>query len=124
MGIAWWAPNAAAVVTLLLGALGLFAPGRAAAFTRIAPLGLDGRSEIRATYGGLFAAMGLWCLISQSMVVFVTVGVAWLGAAIGRGFSVAIDRNPSPWNLAGVAFEALLGLLLLAAAQTGGSVPG
>jgi hypothetical protein len=106
--------NVGAVVTLLLGCLGLFFPSRAAAFTSIAPVGPTGVSEIRATYGGLFAALGLACLVLQSVAVFSTAGVAWVGAAAGRAWSVLIDRNREPQNLGGTVFELALGLLLLA----------
>ena len=106
--------NLGACLTLGLGLLGLFAPAKAAALTSLAPVGPNGRSEIRATYGGLFAAMGLSCLAAQAEGVFLTVGVAWIGAAIGRSWSVVVDQNFSPKNLGGVAFECLIGLLLTA----------
>ena len=106
--------NLGACLTLGLGLLGLFAPTRAAALTSLSPLGPNGRSEMRATYGGLFAAMGVSCLVTQVDGVFLTVGVAWIGASIGRSWSVVVDRNFSPMNLAGVAFECLIGLLLTA----------
>lgn len=106
--------NFGAVATLLLGGLGLFFPSRAAAFTSIAPVGRTGVSEIRATYGGLFASLGLACLALQSTAVFSTAGVAWVGAAAGRTWSVLIDRNRESKNLGGIVFELVLGLLLLA----------
>jgi len=106
--------NLGAVATLLLGCLGLFFPSRAAAFTSIAPIGRTGVSEIRATYGGLFAALGLACLALQSLAVFSTAGVAWMGAAAGRAWSALIDGNREAKNLGGIVFELLLGLLLLA----------
>ncbi len=106
--------NLGSVATLLLGCLGLFSPSRAAAFTSLSPVGRTGVSEIRATYGGLFAALGLACLVLQSTAVFSTAGIAWVGAAAGRAWSVLIDRNRDPKNLGGVVFELVLGLLLLA----------
>jgi len=106
--------NLGSVATLLLGCLGLFFPSRAAAFTSLSPVGPTGVSEIRATYGGLFAALGLACLALQSLAVFSTVGIAWVGAAAGRTWSVLIDRNRVSKNLGGIVFELVLGLLLLA----------
>jgi len=47
----------AGAVTLGLGLLGLLRPAAAAAFTSIEPKGPMGVSEIRATCGGLFAAL-------------------------------------------------------------------
>jgi len=37
---------------------------------------------------------------------------AWLGAAVGRAISMAVDRNVSWLNVGGLALEALLGALL------------
>lgn len=108
------AANVGALATTGLGAMGLLAPERAASFTSIAPVGPNGRSEIRATYGGLFAAMGGWCLLSQSPALFAAAGVAWLGAAAGRTASVMLDGNHDVRNLGGVVFEAAIGALLLA----------
>ena len=67
--------NAGAIITLGLGLMGLFAPSRAAALTSIQPVGLIGKSEIRATYGGLFAALGLACLLTQAPGVFLAAGL-------------------------------------------------
>jgi len=106
--------NLGAVATLGLGLLGLFAPAKAAALTSLSPLGRDGRSEIRATYGGLFAGMGALCLVTQVELIFLTVGAAWIGAAVGRAWSVVTDQNLSRKNLGGLALESLIGLLLLA----------
>lgn len=47
------------------------------------------------------AGLGLWGLVRHD-------------AAAGRAISVVVDRSTSPKNLAGVAFEALVGALLLA----------
>jgi hypothetical protein len=105
--------NVGAVVTTLLGLLGLFLPDKAAAFVSIAPVGLNGRSEIRATYGGLFAALGVLCIAEQTALVFMVAGVAWFGAAVGRVYSAFVDRNFGIKNFAGFALEAGLGTLLV-----------
>lgn len=106
--------NIGAMITTALGGLGLFAPDRAAAFTSISPVGANGRSEIRATYGGLFAAMGLACLLSQWYPVFLTVGIAWAGVGAGRVWSVAIDRNFDRKNFGAIGMELGIAGLLLA----------
>ena len=105
--------NLGAAATLVLGGLGLFSPARAAAFTNLAPIGATGVSEIRATYGGFFAALGLACLALQASAVFSTAGAAWVGAAAGRAWSVVVDQNREAKNLGGIAFELAIGLLLL-----------
>ena len=106
--------NLGALATTALGGLGLFAPQRAARFTNITPNGALGISEIRATYGGLFAALGLSCLVSQWDPIYLAAGIAWVGAALGRSWSVAIDRNFEAENLGGILFELAIGLCLLA----------
>ena len=108
------AANLGATLTAGLGALGLFAPAKAAAFASVAPVGPNGVSDIRATYGGLFAALGVGCLVSQWMPLFEASGIAWAGAAAGRSWSVVADRNVDPKNLGGIVFELAIGALLLA----------
>lgn len=107
-------PNVGALITLALGLLGIAAPMAAAKLVSIEPIGLTGISEVRATYGGLFVGLGGVCLYSQSPTVFFAVGVAVLGAAIGRSVSVLVDRSFAPMNLGGLLFEACMGALLLA----------
>jgi hypothetical protein len=106
-------PNIGAVITLSLGLLGTVTPKVAAKLVGIEPIGLTGISEVRATYGGLFVGLGAVCLYSQSPTVFFAVGVACLGAALGRGVSVLVDRSYAPKNLGGLLFEAGMGALLL-----------
>jgi hypothetical protein len=105
--------NAGATVTVALGLMGLFTPTRAAAFVNVEPIGLVGKSEIRATYGGLFVGLGLVCLVTQLGGAFLAAGFAWVGAAAGRLFSVAVDGSRSPMNLGGIVFELAIGGLLL-----------
>jgi hypothetical protein len=101
------------VATTLLGLLGLFLPDKAADFVSISPVGLNGRSEVRATYGGLFAALGVTCIAAQAEIVFMVAGLAWLGASVGRVYSAFLDRNHDIKNIGGIALEAGLGTLLV-----------
>jgi hypothetical protein len=105
---------AGAVVTLALGLLGLVRPDLAARFTSVEPVGLVGRSEVRATYGGLFFALGAAALWSADPLACRVVGLAWAGAAAGRLLSAWLDHSRSPQNLGGVSFEAAVAGLLLA----------
>lgn len=107
--------NAGALITAGLGVMGLLSPARAAAFTSIRPEGDVGVSEIRATYGGFFLALGGYALWSQNDFAFAVVGIAWLGAAAGRALSVVVDRSTSPKNIGGILFEAAIGALLVVA---------
>jgi hypothetical protein len=115
---AWLAPLGA-LACLGLGVMGLLAPMQAARLVGLAAVGRLGVSELRATYGGLFIGMGLACLVLDSPPAYAVAAAAWLGAAAGRGVSIAIDRNLSRMNIGGVLLEASIGVLLAS-----GAVPG
>ena len=102
-----------ATITCVLGILGLVCPMVAARFTSIQPDGKTGLSEIRATYGGFFLALGAHGLVVQEDLAFSMLGIAWLGAAGGRMVSVLVDQSREAKNLGGVLFEGCIGVLLL-----------
>ncbi|NIP22374.1 MAG: DUF4345 domain-containing protein [Phycisphaerae bacterium] len=102
-----------ASITAGLGTMALFRPSLAAAFTSIQPKDVLGVSEIRATYGGFFLALGAYALYSQNTTTFMVAGVAWIGAAAGRTLSVFLDRSYQPKNFGGIVLEAGVGTLLL-----------
>lgn len=104
---------AGAVLTAGFGLLGLLAPARAARFVGLKAISKPGQSEFRATYGGLFIALGVGPLIIREPAFFALAGFCWLGAAAGRGLSIVVDRAMSVRNLGAVGLEAVLGLLLL-----------
>lgn len=104
-----------ALVTLVMGGLGLLRPQAAARLTGLEPRGRLGASELRATYGGLFAALGLFALLTRDEVAFALVGAGWLGAAAARvGDALLLGGDRSVWRAA--LFEAAVALLLLAPA--------
>ena len=105
--------NVGAIITTALGLMGLLLPAKAAQLTSIQPQGLLGTSEIRATYGGFFMALGAYAFYAQTDAVFAVAGVAWLGAAGGRLLSVVADRSVAPKNFGAIAFEATVGGLLI-----------
>lgn len=105
--------NIGSAITAGLGVIGLIRPSSAAAFTSIQPVGLLGVSEIRATYGGFFLALGAYGLYAQAATVFVVLGIAWLGAAVGRLVSIAVDKSHAPKNIGGVVFESAIAAFLL-----------
>ena len=104
-----------ALVTLAMGGLGLVRPRAAARLIGLEPRGRLGGSELRATYGGLFAALGAFTLLTRDEVAFALVGAAWLGAAAARvGDALLLGGDRSVWRAA--LFEAGVALLLLAPA--------
>lgn len=100
--------NLGALSTLFLGLLGLIHPLVAAKLVGIIPESKLGLSEIRATYGGLFIALAVVCLIMQSPAVFLTAVTAWLGAACARIVSVLIDQSYSVKNVGGMVLEPII----------------
>ncbi|MEM7135658.1 MAG: DUF4345 family protein [Myxococcota bacterium] len=106
-------PLIAAGVTVALGALGLLNPSGAQKLTGVRASAREGISEIRATYGGFFLALGVTALMVREPIVFATLGYAWCGAAAGRLLSLFIDSVWTPKNVGGVLFEAAIGAAFL-----------
>ena len=102
-----------AVGTLLMGLLGLLRPKSAARFVGLQPLTPAGRSEFRATYGGLWAPLALMPLLTQDPIVFAVSGLCWAGAAVGRIVSILLDDALDAQNLKAVGFELVFAALLL-----------
>jgi hypothetical protein len=101
-----------------LGLMSLVAPARGQRFVGLSPSAPEGTGETRATYGGFFLGLELaagWAWWSGSATPMTVVGIAWLGAAFGRVVSLLVDGHRTRKNLAGVGFEAVVGLLHLAA---------
>jgi hypothetical protein len=111
----WW-NYAGAVVTVAMGCLGLFLPARAAALTGLAPTNVEARAEFRGTLGVTFLFLGAMPLITQTPLVFLTVGLAWLGAGLGRVVSIIADGGNTGKNWGAVTFEGVIATLLIAGA--------
>jgi hypothetical protein len=108
-------PNGGAVVTAMLGCLGLLFPKAVGRVLGNEPDTALGIAEFRATYGGFFLCLGIGCLVAQSVQVFTVVGAAWCAAAFARMMSYVVDSSRTGHNLAGVGVEASIGLAMLAA---------
>lgn len=120
-----WTDIVALIACVIGGGLGAYAmvnPSWASKLVRLVAYEgkVEGKSEFRATYGGLFLlghAFAFWALItSQSGAEFAAaaIGAGWLGSGIGRLLSIALDKTATALNWFNVAFEAVLGLALLA----------
>lgn len=106
--------NAGALITSSLGLMAIFSPSSAAKMVGITASEPRGVSEIRATYGGLFLACGLFCLINQNQTAFTMLGFSWFGAAIVRLFSTFIDRGAAnKLNFGGILLETIIAFLLM-----------
>jgi hypothetical protein len=110
----------AAGLTLLLGLLSLFNPLLSARLIGVELLAPRGLSEIRATYGALFVAMGaamLWAAPGdrRTSAWLRLPGMLWVAAALGRILSMSLDGAVTIGNILILVFELLVGLMALAA---------
>ncbi len=77
--------------------------------------------EIRATYGGLFLAMGLCTLFAgfrpaERRPLLLFAGALWLGACTGRLFGVWVDGPPGAWGWSAAVLELVIGAALIGSA--------
>ena len=104
---------AIALLTIAFGAFGFLAPAYTASALNFKTDGSTmGYSELRAGSGGLFVAMGIWCLIGGYLgglegasTAYAALGVAYLGAGAGRALSILLDKPPLKKALVFLAFE-------------------
>lgn len=104
----------------IMGLVALAQPERVLAFFGTHRLTRDGRSEVRAVYGGfgLAVAAVLLATITYPTIragVLIAVAVALLGMAGGRLVSLGLDGPPGryPWLFLGI--ELILAAMLFAA---------
>lgn len=104
-----------------LGGYALINPRWASKLVRLVPAEgrIEGKSEFRATYGGLFFlghGFAFWAVLAAqpgAEFAAAAVGAGWLGSGLGRVASITLDKTGSGLNWFNVAFEAALGLMLL-----------
>lgn len=105
----------AAIATIVFGAFGFLAPKYTMqALDLAATHSTMGASEMRASVGGLFVAMGLYCVIWGDSPTYFMLGVAYAGAAAGRAVSLVLDAPPRRKVLVFGGIEAALALWLIA----------
>jgi hypothetical protein len=129
MMIALWIAAAASLVGLGLGMKGFFDPKWAGRLVGLqaAPEKPEGFSELRATYGGLFAgahltslalclgAIFIPALVSYALGACAVLALAWIGTAKGRVWSLLLDPIPrTAFAWGSVGFEVVLGLAFAA----------
>ena len=105
---------AGAVVTVVMGCLGLFAPARARAFTQLEAPTPSAFGEFRATFGGLFVGLGVTTLALGSDDAYLVLGIGWAATAAGRILSILLDPNGRhPRNVQSLGLEGVIAVLLL-----------
>ncbi len=110
-----------AVLTIAFGLFGFIAPRyTASALDLETGASTMGLSELRASAGGLFVAVGVICLWTGAPAAYAMLGVAYVGAGTGRLVSIFADNPPRSKALVFFAFEAVPALWLLA--RHGGAI--
>ncbi|MGY9047111.1 hypothetical protein P775_19710 [Puniceibacterium antarcticum] len=105
---------ACALLTAAFGLFGFLAPRYTAQVLDLAPTRTNmGLSEMRASAGGLFLALGLGCILIATPMAYAMMGVAYAGAAAGRALSMTLDNPPQPKAFLYFAFEAIFAVWLL-----------
>lgn len=112
---------AACVIGGGLGAYAMVNPAWASRLVRLVPTEgqVEGRSEFRASFGGLFLgghAFAAWTLTTAqpgAEMAAAALGLAWLGAGVGRTISLFADNALTNLNIFNVAFELSFGIGLL-----------
>ncbi len=103
-----------ALLTIGLGLFGLVSPRYTAQVLDMEPKrSTMGLSELRASAGGLFVAMGIVCIWTGAPWAYAMLGVAYAGAATGRLVSIVIDKPPMPKAFIWFLLEALPSAWLL-----------
>lgn len=109
-------PLLGAVITLGLGLMGCIAPNVTARMVGLEVRSSLARSEVRATYGGLFIGLGVSCLWFQSPGMSLVVGIGWFVAAAARFIAILIESEASLKNIGGLVLEGGIGALFLSSA--------
>lgn len=84
----------AAVLTFLLGAFMMFAPGLSMRILGLQPLpGRGGISEIRSTMGGFYLGFGVTALLLMETRLYLALSAAFLLSFFGRIISMLSDSG-------------------------------
>ena len=86
------------------------------------------RGEVRATYGGVFAVIGVFTLLSAwspdlHRGRLVMLACFWLGLGGGRLLSATIDGSPGGFGWFAMGFELVVGTVLLLCSRATPAAP-
>ncbi len=109
-----WLAYAAGLAGLGLGLFAIVSPHGAARLVgiRIDPDLPHSISEVRATYGGVFAGGHAFALVSGNEAAFITLACGWALTGVVRAGSMMMDRAANSANYGGTAFEFAMAALL------------
>jgi Domain of unknown function (DUF4345) len=103
-----------ALFTALLGLLAFLAPRIGFKIARIEAKVPDAIAEGRASFGGVFLALGLGTILLAQPLVTLVLGGVWAMTALGRIVSMIFDRAISAYNISATVLEVVLACAALA----------
>ena len=103
----------AALGTLATGALGIVRPAAITGFTGLNPAGGRGLTELRVSFGAVFAGLGLAALLLNTPDAYRLLGWMYLAMAVVRAPAILIDKSADTSNLISLGVEAVFGLILV-----------
>jgi hypothetical protein len=103
----------AAAATILTGLYALLRPNSITGFTGIQPVGGRGVTEIRAIFGALLIALGIYPLVTGSPIAYAMLGVSYLAIGGVRLVSIFLDKSGVQSNWISLAVEIAFGVLLV-----------
>lgn len=107
---------ASALITIALGCFGFLAPRYTMGALYLQTDGNTmGLSEIRASVGCLFVAVGITCIYLDEPMAYFMLGIAYIGAALGRLVSLIVDKPPFTKAFIYFLVEAILAAFLVVA---------
>lgn len=111
-----WLAWVSAAVTVIFGALLLFAPGIAFRMFRLLPKPErpEAYAAARANMAGFYLGLGLSALLLAQPLLYMALGFSWLFTAFGRIVSMMSDRGNKLYNWLWLVFDLVLSALALA----------
>ena len=103
----------AVVATILTGLFALLRPTAITGFTGIQAVGGRGVTEIRAIFGALFIALGVYPLVSGSSTAYSILGIAYLAIGAVRFIFIFLDNSSVKSNWISLAVEIIFGVILV-----------
>jgi hypothetical protein len=102
-----------ACATILTGLYSLLRPNSITGFTGIQAVGGRGVTEIRAIFGALLIALGVYPLLTGSPVAYAMLGIGYLAIGAVRLVSIFLDKSSVQSNWISLAVEIVFGVLLV-----------
>jgi hypothetical protein len=108
------------IAFILFAAMGaglIWKPEYVSRLTGVELTTVESRNEVRAVYGGFGVAMAIAMFIAMVSTglrggIMVTTGLALIGMAAGRGYSIWLERPANNLIYAFLGLEAVIGLMV------------